>query len=185
MSVKGVSCIIFPIVNGALMGENATGEAISKVCMFLAIPSTIGFFFVILFLWDIHRENLRIQMTHKALGTFLQGMIEKAHTEDSETQEGDQSECPVEATKKQVDDVIDNALTNTIQASQLCPDVLKEIKEDIKENIQELQKPKAKLNKQKTMELVQEFVRKNSVVKTLHEDRKEAVLKKDAGHTED
>jgi len=185
MSVKGVSCIIFPIVNGFIMGENATAADISKVCMFLAIPSTIGFLFVILFLWDIHRENLRIQMTHDVLEKLVKTMIKNAHTEDSETQEGDHSEDPVEATKKQVDDVIDLALANTNQESQVCPDVVKEIKEDMKCNMLVLYKPKTKLNKLQSMELVHEFVRQNTISKTLHEDMKEHVLKKDAEHTED
>ena len=53
MSVKGIACIIFPIVNGSIMGAKATQETISDCCMFLAIPSSIG----CLFNWWFYFRN--------------------------------------------------------------------------------------------------------------------------------
>ena len=50
MSVKGVSCLIFPLVNGLLLGQNATKESIAKCCMFMAVPCTVGFLLIVGFI---------------------------------------------------------------------------------------------------------------------------------------
>jgi hypothetical protein len=50
MSVKGVSCLIFPLVNGLILGQNATKESIAKCCMFMAVPCSIGFLLIVGFI---------------------------------------------------------------------------------------------------------------------------------------
>jgi len=50
MSVKGISCLIFPMINGLLMGTNATQESIASCCMFMAVPSTLGFLLICYFM---------------------------------------------------------------------------------------------------------------------------------------
>ena len=49
MSVKAISCLIFPLVNGILIGNTATPKSISKCCMFMAVPCTIGFILIVIF----------------------------------------------------------------------------------------------------------------------------------------
>lgn len=49
MSVKGISCVIFPFVNGIIMGQEAGPIEICKVCLFMAFPCTLGFFLIIFF----------------------------------------------------------------------------------------------------------------------------------------
>lgn len=50
MSVKGVSCLLFPMVNGFLMGNTATKESVANCCLFMAVPSTLGFFLICYFM---------------------------------------------------------------------------------------------------------------------------------------
>ena len=49
----------------------------------MAVPSTIVLFFVLIFIWDIKREELRERKTHNALIAALKAMVEK--TKDDET----------------------------------------------------------------------------------------------------
>lgn len=50
MSVKAVSCLIFPMVNGMILGQQATKESIASCCMFMACPCTIG---ALLLVWFV------------------------------------------------------------------------------------------------------------------------------------
>jgi hypothetical protein len=53
ITVKGVACILFPIINGAIMGAKATQETMASCCLFMAVPSTIG----CVFCWWFYFQN--------------------------------------------------------------------------------------------------------------------------------
>lgn len=53
MSIKGVACIIFPIVNGFIMGAKADQASMSSCCMFMAVPSSVG----CIFTWWFYFQN--------------------------------------------------------------------------------------------------------------------------------
>lgn len=50
MSVKGISCVVFPLINGMIMGAESNQQTIASCCMFMAVPSTCGFVLIIFFL---------------------------------------------------------------------------------------------------------------------------------------
>jgi len=65
MSMKGISCLIFPFVNGMFMGQTATPQSIANCCLFMAIPCTIGFVLICWYIWiDKKQEwaNLKLAL---------------------------------------------------------------------------------------------------------------------------
>jgi len=57
MSVKGVACIIFPIVNGFIMGAQADQQSMSSCCLFMAVPSSVGCAFTFWFYFQNIKEK--------------------------------------------------------------------------------------------------------------------------------
>jgi len=76
MSVKGIACIIFPLINGAIMGKSADANDIASCCKFLAIPCTLGFIFVFFFIWDIRKEDLRAENEKNTLSLKNKNLTE-------------------------------------------------------------------------------------------------------------
>jgi len=152
-----------------MMGTNATAEDISKCCLFLAIPSTFGFIFVLLFIWDIYREDLRKK---KAMNSMMSG-LEKMKLKDSHVLAKDLSQAGDKAGQ-----ILEMANEHA-EEKNVCQQTMKTWEKKITSVVEEDQE-KVDLGKITQM-IYKNFSKKES----LHEQFKKNVNKKEMNLNED